>query len=567
MLAFYGYTGKKTKKLHGFEQSIWKTLTDHGKFKYHDHREEDLYIAFSDYKNHSPRLAVDQTNQVYVLATGHLYEWSDGRANSSENELSEEVLKIYLEQGIKPLQSCIGHYSIAIIDKRYAETGKVYLLKDRLGYSPLYFFCDSEGIAFASRAESIGVSGIYKPQLDADALAQALYLGIVLDQKSFFADVRNIDGGQLLEYQNGECRISDPAKPFPWAEQPAARYMDCVDDLADSIKKAMYRLNRYCKKPLRLYLSGGTESRLLLSCLLHQGSDFEAITQYDITPDDDPDVSTVKELQETLQFSLTIEKSETQDAEVTAGMLGEIISDKNNEVHTIVGHGWTTSGDRWNKPIEEKNMAASKQAFGGTSPFKTEFLNGLTSDIQEMSKKTIKKRQNQKWEQKIYGHNMNVYCSTFLRSTETDTHARPQNRFLGNLHLPYLDEESVIATAKIPPMLPSKKIKLFEEVFRRAFPEQLKVPLLHKFESKKCQTVTTRVGNTERYNGKEVLFPFRQLHTVYEKHARKMLKDSSNGLLDRVVSENIQDAPFLPVHFSLGIIFWNSWKKLYFPSF
>jgi hypothetical protein len=563
MLSFYGFVGKNVSILDSSRQNLQNTLTDNGTYKYNSIVTDDIFLAFSDYTHWSQPLIHISSEKVFVLATGHLYEWSDGHPNSSDKELCQEVLRVYLEHGITALQGCKGKFSIVIIDQRYESPGKVFLLKDRLGYSPLYYNNDSDGISFASRAESIGVSGIYRPQLNADAIAQAFCLGVVFEGLSLFNDVHNLTGGKLLTFYNGKCSITDSTSPLLWPEEPANHYLDCVNALAESTLQAVRRVGLYCKKPIRFFLSGGADSRLILNCLLRQGQNFYAVTEYEFQ-ENEPDVLTAKALQEAFGFTLRVEKSHTREQEVTSNMLGRIYAHEDRSIFTIKGFG---DPRNWFKPMEVKSQGMAEKAFGAISPFTVEFMNKLTCDLKTMSDKYIDRRSEKTQMQKIFTHNMANLFGTFLRSTETDSHARPQNRFLGTLHIPYLDEDAVTATADIPPMLPSKKIKLFTEVIRRHFPEHPDVPIIHKFMTKKHQAMTSKVGETGENIQCKMAIHDHDLYNAYEMPARKILKDPANGLLGNIISENCLEAPFFPPQFSLSVIFWDAWKKLYFPSF
>jgi hypothetical protein len=567
MLAFYGYVGKNVELIDPNNQSLQCTLTDKGIYKYNFIKTSEIFLAFSDFRYWGAQQPVgDTSTKVYALATGHLYEWSDGKPNSSDKELSHEVLKVYLEKGINALHGCKGKYSVVIIDQRYELPGKVYLIKDRLGYSPLYYSYNADGIHFATFAESIGVCGLYKPQLNIDAIAQAFYMGIVFEGNSFFKEVNNLAGNQMIAYSQGMSSLTDCHARLEWPEEPAAHYTECIDVLAESMLNAVRRLGAYSQKPLKLLLSGGADSRLILYCLLQQGYHFYATSKYD-EYEDEPDVSTAQELQRVLGFDLKIEKNIALNKDVITNMSGRIFATLENDSHAIRGHAYTTSGDRWNNPLEVKNYNVAENAFKGIIPFTKEFLAELSCEIREMSDLYIKKRTECSWEQKKYAHNMSVYTSTFLRSTETDTHARPQGRFLGTFHMPYLDEEVVIATSKIPKIMPLQKIKLFNEVFRRYFPKYPYTPIVHKFTSKKFQRTTSKVNE----NNQKQIYKLKSNNDEFckdlEGHARKLLMEPSCKLLGTIISENCLKAVDFPIQFSLSIIFWNNWQKLYFPSF
>lgn len=564
MLAFYGHISNNRIPEFKSLPSFKGTISDCGTYEIFSYKTDNTYLVFSDIIKHTSFPSINEEADVLALSTGHIYEWYDGSQNSSDKELSSEVLTRYLKYGISSLRTCKGHYSIAIIDLRFKPMPKVFLLKDRLGFSPLYCYSDSNGISFSSRPESIGTSGLhYSPVLNTDALAQAFYYGFVFKNNSFFLDVSDITGGQLYTYQNGVFSIIKNGPEVDWPSSSARHYSECIDLIAEGSKSAIKRFCSYCKHPIEILLSGGADSRLLLNCLLYYNYEFKAISEFHFDLDE-PDVSTAKSLSEYAGFDLIIRQSKELNQEVTSNMLGKICCNDNIPTHTIKGLGSIPNAFF---PRERRNLSLSLKAFKTINPFTPHFYSKLSQHIDQMSDNCISRRHEKNDDQKLVAHNYSNLLGTFLRSSETDMHACPQNRFLGTMHLPYLDEDVIIAMSRLPDMLPSIKNKFFTKMFDRHFPGYPKVPLVHKFISKKYQALTSKVGDYGKNRRCKMSLHDDQLDKEYETYARDILFKPSNNLLGTVISDKCLEAPFFPKHFSLTIIFWHAWAERYFPSF
>lgn len=568
MLTFFGYVGKSTPKIIEFDQKIQKTLTNVDKFTTESICLQNVYFAYSNFKGESVLPSNDQEKKVTVITAGHLYEWTDGSSNSSENDFSNEVMKRYIAHGIGVFNGCKGKFAIAIVDKRYDKC-KVHLITDRCGFYPFYYYVDNDGICFSTQAESIGVCGIYTPRLDIDSITQVLNMGVVYNRKTFYDNVNGIQAGHLVTFENGTCQSVQFMEKMPWPDKPNDKYLDSVDSFAFAIKKSVNRLGSYCKSKLRLKLSGGCDSRILLGCLLEQNIDFEAVTNYEFDRDTDPDSSRAQQLQKLFGFPLSVENSSVPVSEEIGEMMLKrfgVIKGAPNE-YKLTGSGSADFLERWIKPFEQANVIASERAFGQNSLFTRKCIDSLTLDVRDISKNILENRMNNYWGHDAYRHNMEVVFCTYLKTDDT-AKSKPQQLFLGNCHYPNFDEDVMIAVANYPLLLPARKVKFFTEVLKRHFhPDMLKVDLTHLLE--KSTPEPGRKGsfkNSDFYSGRELLRLYPDTKKVYEEKARKILNEPGSFLLGNVLSEECLNASFFPIHFSLAIIYWNSWKQLYFPS-
>ena len=95
---------------------------------------------------------------VTIVFNGEIYNFNELKANLTHKYIfktesdTEVLLNLYYEHGIECLDKLIGMFSIAIYDERENVS---YLVRDRLGIKPLYYFYHNNDITFSSEIKSI----------------------------------------------------------------------------------------------------------------------------------------------------------------------------------------------------------------------------------------------------------------------------------------------------------------------------------------------------------------------------------------------------------------------------
>ena len=91
-------------------------------------------------------------DRLVITYNGEIYNFLELRKELSDYPFqsqcdTEVILAAYLKWGISCIDRFQGMFAIALYDR---ETNDLYLVRDRIGKKPLYYWIDGENIVFAS---------------------------------------------------------------------------------------------------------------------------------------------------------------------------------------------------------------------------------------------------------------------------------------------------------------------------------------------------------------------------------------------------------------------------------
>ncbi len=169
---------------------------------------------------------------------------------------TEVLLAAWQEWGSACLARCNGMFAFAIHD---TERGQTTLVRDRMGVKPLAYAVQGRRVAFASEAKALAAAGLVDAAPSADAIYEYLARGYTSDGRSFFAGVRHLPPGSLLQVdRDGTLReerwwqLPQDIDPDPTPLEWASRIGELLDDAV--------RLRLRSDVPVGAHLSGGLDS-------------------------------------------------------------------------------------------------------------------------------------------------------------------------------------------------------------------------------------------------------------------------------------------------------------------
>ncbi len=181
---------------------------------------------------------------------------------------AEVMLALYRRLGIDFVRRLSGMFAFGLYDE---ERGKAYLVRDFYGQRPLFFSVQAGDLYFASEIKAfLEVPGFPK-KLDEEAIHHFMTLAYIPGDRTPFAALRELGGGEWLEVDlvSGRwCRHRYHAQRFDQdrsitEESAAARLREL---LVDSLQRAMD-----VDVPVGLTLSGGVDTGGLLGLLRQLG--------------------------------------------------------------------------------------------------------------------------------------------------------------------------------------------------------------------------------------------------------------------------------------------------------
>jgi asparagine synthase (glutamine-hydrolysing) len=219
-----------------------------------------------------------QDGRYVVVFNGEIYNHLELRrrlpadVNWRGGSDTETLLESYRAWGPDCLQHLLGMFAFAIWDHREC---RLFVARDRLGVKPLYYSWRDGHLSFASRPAALSILSGVSSDIDPEALRLYMDLGYIPAPLSFHSNVRKLlPGHYLLADKRGlRClRYWDYRHIAPDPKLLERREEDLVDELDQLIRSAV-KLRLMSDVPLGAFLSGGTDSALVVAAMKAVGVD------------------------------------------------------------------------------------------------------------------------------------------------------------------------------------------------------------------------------------------------------------------------------------------------------
>ncbi len=214
-------------------------------------------------------------NGVGIIFNGEIYNFKTLR-KQLENEGyifktdcdTEVILQLYCQKGLAAIQDLQGMFAICLYDPRVE---KIYLIRDRMGVKPLYYYWDRKQFIFSSEIKAILTNFSIKPTINEQAVSDYLTLRYVPAPETIWDNVFKLEPAHYLEFdlQKYEFQIH--------------RYWDAKFHSQNSIKKdyekefedlflqAVEKRLLASDVPVGILLSGGLDSSCVAAAAVELG--------------------------------------------------------------------------------------------------------------------------------------------------------------------------------------------------------------------------------------------------------------------------------------------------------
>lgn len=215
---------------------------------------------------HQPMHSIN--GRVSIVYNGEIYNFKELKQKLNDypfqsNCDTEVILAAYMKWGIRCVEHFNGMFAIAIFDR---ETNEVYLIRDRIGKKPLYYWLDGENLVFASELKAIIKCPGFSKNIRSDVVSRYLCNGYINAPESIFKDVYKLQAGAILKFYNGIC---ETWKYWDINEIYAKQIKNLVSDYETAklelkaLLKSSVARRMISDVPLGTFLSGGYDSSLI----------------------------------------------------------------------------------------------------------------------------------------------------------------------------------------------------------------------------------------------------------------------------------------------------------------
>ena len=236
-------------------------------------------LKIIDLSNKAKQPMSNETESIWLTYNGEIYNFRELRSLLEEkghrfksHTDSEVIVHGYEEWGLDVIRRLRGIFAFGIYDD---EKKELYLVRDRIGVKPLYYYWDGKTFLFASEVKAI--LQYAKPELCNPALDQFFTFQYTISPVTLFESIHKLQAGHYLklDFENNSIEVKDywnlKTSPVQFDESTF------INMLENKIKEAV-KLRLISDVPLGIYLSGGLDSSYIAAVAKELKDDIKAYT-------------------------------------------------------------------------------------------------------------------------------------------------------------------------------------------------------------------------------------------------------------------------------------------------
>jgi asparagine synthase (glutamine-hydrolysing) len=172
---------------------------------------------------------------------------------------TETVLYYIIKHGIESIRDFNGIFAFAFYNK---TASLIYLVRDRYGVKPLYYYCDGGRIIFSSEIRPI--NRIIDSPLDTNALSLLLNLRYCPSPVTLFKGINKLRPGHYAKIDLNKKLLSINANPYINIDRHTLKitFLDAIEEYGRLLEHAVDR-QLMSDVEVGILLSGGIDSALV----------------------------------------------------------------------------------------------------------------------------------------------------------------------------------------------------------------------------------------------------------------------------------------------------------------
>jgi len=243
-------------------------------------------LSVQDLSSHGHQPFISDCENYVIVFNGEVYNFKNLRSELEKlgykflsNSDTEVILYSYKEWGIQCLEKFIGMFAFAVLDKM---KNKLFLVRDRAGVKPLYYYTNEHQFMFSSEIKSFHQHPNFKKEQNIEVLPYFFQFGYISAPYTIFKNCYKLEAGHYLELRidNLEFKITKywDVNDFYKKKKIDKNEDEILYDIENILDDAI-DLRMISDVPVGVFLSGGYDSSLVASILAKkQGKQINTFT-------------------------------------------------------------------------------------------------------------------------------------------------------------------------------------------------------------------------------------------------------------------------------------------------
>ena len=281
MCGIAGYIDFKQKSTLPDLEQMTRTLQHRGPdgegFYFND--QNDFYIGLG----HKRLSIIDLTecgkqpmsyDGLHLVFNGEIYNYAEikeelirkGHSFKSNSD-TEVILHAVREWGLEAIQQWHGMFALVLFDEK---ANQVYVIRDRAGVKPLYYYWDGDLFIFGSELKAIMAHPFFPKKVSPDAVASFLQYGYVPTPHCIFERTYKLKPGYYLQLnlESRQKAVTQYWNVYDCYNKPKLNisFTEAKEETERILQKAFnYRM--VADVPVGVFLSGGFDSTCVAAFL------------------------------------------------------------------------------------------------------------------------------------------------------------------------------------------------------------------------------------------------------------------------------------------------------------
>lgn len=217
---------------------------------------------------HQPMHSAD--GRISVIFNGEIYNFQTLKSELYDypfcsNCDTEVIIAAYLKWGISCIDRMNGMFAIAILDR---NDDSLYLVRDRIGKKPLYYYYKDDMLFFASELKPLMKANGFIKEIESNILGHYLYHACIPAPYSIFKNVYKLEPGCILKFHYGKMEKwkywDVTGKYHEMKKNPIDDFEEAKEGLRERLK-ASVKARMTADVSVGAFLSGGYDSSIICS--------------------------------------------------------------------------------------------------------------------------------------------------------------------------------------------------------------------------------------------------------------------------------------------------------------